>query len=377
MLKRLILMLLIISMLLTLTGCWDQIEIEERTFISSLGVDIAPEEVRNKSNRYEISYSFPNYGGGVGGETEITNIFLSVVANDMFNAERILATRSSKNIFLGHMKLVILGEEAAEDPMLLRETLDALERNPLISRKVSLGIAEGSARSILETEPKMEGNVGVFLVDTFRRRDRTQRAPTIDLGEALISLHQNGTALLPKVVAGKDEIKLDGSAVCRDYQLVGWLDGIETSDVMMAKGDIQFLLIEIPHMDMMIPYNVTDGKSKYELVQSNNELTIKIDVELEGDIQHLYLEAEEDIMDPEYLKTLQEHSNKLLEESMLKTFEKLQKEYNADVLQFGAFIERYHPKVWREIKNDWPEVYKNLTFDINVDSKIRRIGLAK
>ncbi len=377
MLKKFILMLLIISCLFTMSGCWDQIEIDERTYVASLGVDVAPAEIRNKSNRYEMSYAFPNHAGGVGVDTEITNMFISVVSNDMFNAERILATRTSKSIFLGHLKVLIIGEEAARDPILLRETLDSLERNPLISRRVSIGVAEGPAKAILETEPRMEGNVGVFLVDTFRRRDRTQRAPTIDLGEALISLHQNGTALLPKVVAGKDEVKLDGSAVFRNYQLVGWLNGIETSDVMMAKGDIQFLVIEIPHMDLMIPYNVTDGRSKFELVQDNNQLTIKINVELEGDIQHMYLDASEDIMDPEYLEQLQHHSNKLLEESMLKTLEKLQKEYQADVLQFGAFIERYHPKVWREIKGDWPEIYENLTFDIQVDSRIRRIGLAK
>ncbi|HID0835332.1 TPA: Ger(x)C family spore germination C-terminal domain-containing protein, partial [Clostridium botulinum] len=51
-----------------------------------------------------------------------------------------------------------------------------------------------------------------------------------------------------------------------------------------------------------------------------------------------------------------------------------QTEYNTDILDLGEFIHKYHPKLWKEIKGDWNQLYKTVDINVSVDTKVRRIG---
>lgn len=369
-------LLIIIVCILILTGCWDQVEINERVFIATIGFDTAPEG-GVPQNKYKISYAFPNQAGGYGTDTVVTNAYMSTLASEIYSAERLLATRSNKSFYLGHLRVMVIGEEVARDQMMLREVLDSVERNPIISRRVSIGIVEGTAAEVLEKEPMMEGNVGQFLADVYRRKDRTQKAPLIDVGEALITLHENGNALMPRIIPSDKEVKVSGAAVIKDYKMVGWLGSDESNDVTIASGEIKLLVVPIPHMDLIIPLNITDGSSKFEYVETAGERKMVINIEMEGDIEMVYIDPKEDVLDPKFLSGLQDQANKVIRESMEGTIEKLQKEFNTDVLGFDRYLERHKPKVWEEIKGDWDEVFKNLLVEVNLDIKIRRVGLAR
>lgn len=49
-------LLLMISLVL-LCGCWDKVEVDQRIFVSSIGVDL----YRNSEmNRYIVTYEYPN-----------------------------------------------------------------------------------------------------------------------------------------------------------------------------------------------------------------------------------------------------------------------------------------------------------------------------
>jgi len=361
-----------------LTSCWDQVEIDDRLFITNMGFDKpTEEEAQDPLNRYKITVGFRNQSGGMGTDPEVGNVTLSTVTTDMYTAERLLATRTNKSLFFGHLKVMLIGEEVARDELLFREVLDAVERNPIMSRKVSIGIVEGPASDALELEPKLEGNVGMFLADIFRRKDRTQKAPLIDLGEALITLHENGSALIPRIIPSSEEIKVAGAAVIKDYKMVGWLSATESNDITIANGQIQFITFAVPHMDQVVPLTITDGESSYEYVETENERKMIINIEMEGDVEMFYLNAKEDILDPTFLTVIQDHASKIIKESMEGTVKKLQSEFNVDVLGFDRYLEKYKPRVWREIKGDWNEIFPTLTVEVNVETKLRRVGLSK
>lgn len=367
---------IILTITLILTGCWDQIEINDRAFISTLGIDKAT-GAAGGTERYQISYSFPNPSGGYGGGAEVTNVFLSTLASDIYMADRMVATRSSKSIYFGHLRMLLIGEAVARDPLMLRETLDSMERNSMVSRRINIGIASGRAEDVLQLEPLMEGNIGQLLYEIFHKKDRSQRAPLVDLGEVLIDLHENGSTLIPRIVASEKEIKAAGAAVIKDYRLVGWLGEKETAAATMAQGNFQYLIVPIPYNNLNIPVSVTDGSTKYEYVENGNERKILINIEIEGDIEGLYMNPKEDILDQAFIKTLQDQGERLLEESIEGTIEKLQKEFKADVLQLDMYMERNRPKEWKELKEDWDEIYEEIAIEARIDLKIRRVGLTK
>lgn len=377
MLRRWLIVFSVALSLVFLNGCWDQIEINDRVYVATLGIDKVEEGEESATNRYQISYAFPNHMGGVGGESEVTNMFVSTMASDIYMADRILATRTTKSVFLGHLRVVLLGEEVARDPLMLREVLDTMERNPIVSRRINIGIAEGKAADLMQIEPMMEKNLGQLLYDIFRRKDQSQRAPLMDLGEVLINLHENGDALIPRIVPAEKEVKVAGAAVIKDFKLVGWLGEKETAALSMAVGDIKYLVLPIPHMDSVIPMSITDGSTEYEYIETEKERKIVIKLEIEGDIERFYMNPKEDILDPKFLGSLQEHAEKLVKEAIEGTMEKLQKEFKADVLHLDMYMERNNPKEWRELKEEWEEIYQNLTIEVEAEVNIRRVGLAR
>lgn len=373
--KKIGLLPVVISLIL-LSGCWDQVEIENRVYVASIGIDKS-KETDNLTEKYQVSFAFPNHMGGYGGEVEVTNAFVSTLASDVYMADRVLATRLNKSVYLGHLRMVLLGEEVAKDPQMLREILDTLERNPLVNRRLHIGIVEGKAADLMQMEPMMEKNLGQLLYDIFERKDQSQRMPYLDLGEVLIRLHNTGDSLIPRIVPFEKEVKVAGASIIKDFKQVGWLGERETAFYSIASGDIQFLIIPIPHIDMIIPMNITDGSTEYEYIETENERKIIIKLEMEGDIERFYMNPEEDILDPKINEELQKHAEKLVKEGVEATMEKLQKEFKADVLQLGIYLEKNEPKVWRELKADWEEIYQDLTIEAEVEVNIRRVGLSR
>jgi spore germination protein KC len=82
-------------------------------------------------------------------------------------------------------------------------------------------------------------------------------------------------------------------------------------------------------------------------------------------------------LDQAFIKTLQDQGERLLEESIEGTIEKLQKEFKADVLQLDMYMERNRPKEWEELKEDWDKIYEEIAIEARIDLKIRRVGLTK
>ena len=76
-----------------------------------------------------------------------------------------------------------------------------------------------------------------------------------------------------------------------------------------------------------------------------------------------------------------EEMEKVLEEDVKKEIQsiikKIQKTYKADVIGIGEHLSKFEPKKWREIKDDWDNIFPDINIDVSVDVKIRRIGLIK
>ena len=71
------------------------------------------------------------------------------------------------------------------------------------------------------------------------------------------------------------------------------------------------------------------------------------------------------------LESRAEQATKQLVEAAIKT---AQKKYKVDIFGFGEAIHRADPKVWKEIEKDWDQEFQDLSVQVKVDVKIRRIG---
>ncbi|AOY75180.1 Ger(x)C family spore germination protein [Clostridium formicaceticum] len=398
--KKIILLLLVFIILFTLTACWDAIEIDERGYVMALGVDKykipppgkdneeAAEEAAvttmahipedNERNRYSFTYVIPNVEFLIG-ESDKANILYNTVGENLYAASRILTTRINKQLFFGHMKVVVIGEDIVRDPKLFREILDVIEREPFISRRINIAIAPDNARDVLEVEPLINPMTGQFMADLFRNKDRSPRSGGGMIGEVLEDLHRWGNTVIPRMIPGVADIKVAGSAVIKNYQMRGWLGEIETRALEIMRGTARpgGLSVQYGEEEITVPVDLIYLSRKFHLDESDKKIKVTIEVNTEGEIEQFYLDPEHDLLDPEMIRKIEDKVCDKICDELETTIEKLQKEFEVDVIGIDYYLSRFHPGVWKEVKEDWSEIFPTIEIAVDVDTKIRRVGLTR
>ena len=383
--------LLFLSCLL-LTGCWDKVEINDRAFVMGMGIDkFDPEDVKQKKdsdaevkvpeetprNRYTIMYSFPNVGLIAGkGEGDPRFLFAGTGWH-IVDINNQLSTRINQVLFFGHMKAIILGEELMKDERLMREVLDFIERNPYMGRRLHLMGTPGKATNIMESEPPQRPQVGLFIRDLMRNQERSSRIPDADLGYVLRSLHESKTAVLPRIHASKDQLKIAGAAILKDYQLIGWLGEHENRALMfmLNKIGIADMTAEINGMNVAVHIYSAHTDRKVEV--RDGEIYLVLDIQLEAEIAQHLIDVKGQTYDAEYLQKIEEILKEKIEQEVRGVFLEIQKRHGADLVQINEMLRKDEPDLWKEIEKKWEEVYPEVKLDVDVEAEVRRIGTVR
>ncbi len=115
------------------------------------------------------------------------------------------------------------------------------------------------------------------------------------------------------------------------------------------------------------------GDATVKSVIQDGELVISVRARAEDDIQTN--QAGLDLADPTVIPALEKAFSTSLEHRIRSMVKLAQETYQADVFGFGELIHREHPKVWREIRENWHAVFSQLKIDVQADIKVRRTGL--
>ncbi|MBB6215574.1 Ger(x)C family germination protein [Anaerosolibacter carboniphilus] len=386
---RIVSILLLICM--PLTGCWDKIEIEQRAFVTSMGIDkFDPKEAEKKGgvkegqapediprNRYIVTYRYPNTGLIAGKGEGKPGYQLSSVGRTLTDVNSEVSTKLGANLFFGHLKLVVIGEDLAEDEELMREVLDYIERNAMIGRKINYMITPGKAKEFLEVEVPQEPAIGLHVRDILEQSMITSQIADADLGYILRALHESKAAIAPKISASKEELKVAGAAVLKDYKKVGWLGDMETGAVMFMLGKIKTTEITVTVDKLFIPVTIYNSRTDVRVEERDGQIYAVFDIENEGELsQHLF-EVRGSTYEDAYLQKVAKAVSEKIKRQVENTFIKTQKEYGADVVQINEQLRKHKPDLWEKVRDDWEKIFPQIKVDVNVETKIRRIGVVR
>lgn len=389
--KKLMALLLICC---SLSGCWDKVEIDRKSFISTIAIDagqdigmeeelksIKPDERMKEENlkRLIITYGFPDISE-LGPEKSGTakEDFVTVDAYSMQDGFSEMATRTSRDINFGHTKLLILSEGLMEYPETFKEILDYLERESSINKKMQVIIAKGKAEDYVKYEPIMEKNIESYIVGLVENSKRNSTIIPITLNKLLILLYQNGNAIVPNIYydKAKEEINLWGVAVIKNYKLEGYLDKIETSGLQMLRGEVEGGKQSIVLDGHPVDYEIDGAKRKIALsYDDENKLKVKIDIELEGLLKDYTID--EEVFVKNKIKQIENNFNHSIEEQCETIARVTQKKFAVDPIGIKEDVEKFHPKIYKKVKDNWEETYKNADIDVVVKTRIRRIGVTR
>ncbi len=371
-----------------LTGCWDKVELENRGFVNAIGIDKFYEDKKTISfekssdgttNRFVVSMSLPSLDSLSGkGSEEAKNKSVKLAANETVSAAmRLVDSSSSQKIYFGHTKVTILGKEMLEDESLFRETIDALERNREISRKIIVVATEDKASSILEEDITGEPLVGMFISNFYKNNESSLAlAYRQDLESLIRDLRSTGCTIIPKIDIKDKEVKLGGSAIIKDFKLVGWLDDQETRGYLWLKGEAKGAQITIPYENFYIPLRVNKASSKLDFFENGESIVCTGKIKVEGSIEEFTF-SNETLYDSKKIDALCREYEEAIKKEILNTNDFFQKQFKVDGFGFMDRIRKTNYEIFNKYRDNWNEGFQKIVLVPEVQVEITSTGSTK
>ena len=123
---------------------------------------------------------------------------------------------------------------------------------------------------------------------------------------------------------------------------------------------------------MITTFEVNNAKCKVtpELEDDNIFINIKIRVDTSLTEQS----SPENLMTLESLEDLQQEQSKVILQSIMLAFEK-SKELNCDIFGLGELIHKKYPSDWKQMEDDWDDIYPTIQLILDIETKIRKTEL--
>jgi spore germination protein KC len=400
-LKRFNLFLVFLSIFPLLTGCWDRLEIETRAVILAIGIDEAtPVEAEERSNATHLTKDFhgttsellhitvqiavpgriplgPGQSSGQTSSIQNPVWVLSATGQTINDALMNLQQQLADRLFFGHLRVIVVSETVAREG--LQNLNDYLRRQPEVRRTAWMIVSKGKAIDFMTATPQLERVPTLYLLATLDNAVKMGRLPNDFLGIYFSASSAKGQeGYLPYLdLKKKSNIEVAGLAYFKGDKMVGTTKALQIGAFMAMKqinpGGYSILL-QLPGTETMVVFQVTHRKAKITVDIKDGKPHVTIRCLVEGDVRE---KSNEDFI-------LSEDSIKKIEEQVkkdgLKTFKTLiqqTKEDGSDIFGFGEYIRATQAAYWnREIKSKekWESMYPDLSVDVKLRIKIRRIG---
>lgn len=389
---------LLLSLFL-LTGCWDKVEIENRAFALSLGIDkfsesnkhsynenkqtdnlkdykkeiifgdeednLDTEEIDTSiiwedgtDNRFTVTIAMPKTSDE-SEKNDDTSTNLKISSNSTISsAMNFVNAFSNQKTYFGHTKLAILGEEILKDEKLFRECIDVLERNPDISRKILMLGTDGDAKKILEFDDAPDESISLFITNFYKNNTNNSATTFKQTLENLVrQLRETGNTIIPKISIDEDTVKLAGGGLIKDLQLVDWLTEEEMKGYLFVKGEGRGANLTARLNDALVPLNVTKNKTKIFFKESSNgQLECIINVKVQGNVEE-YKFSEDVLLTEENLFNLEYEYKKEIENKIENCISKFEK-YEVDGFFLKDHLYKYNYDLYGKYENKI-ETYNN------------------
>ncbi|MCD3194981.1 Ger(x)C family spore germination protein [Clostridium botulinum C] len=379
-----------------LTGCWDKVEIERKSFISTIAIDpgksiskqnelkkIRSNEIFNESQYKKINVTFgfpniselgPNNSGTAKEQTVTTNAF------SMQDSINELASKTSRTIYTGHSKLILLSNDIMQYPDIVKEVFDFFERQADIDRMTLVIVVNGKAEDYVKFIPTMEKNIETYISGLMENGSMNSTILPVTLNDVLISLYKDGSVAIPSIEFDKEDktkLNVSGLSLIKNYKLQGYLTPDETSSLDILRGKVKGGKETILKDGHPIELQIEGMKRKLGIVDASDieKLKFKVDINLEGQLKGYYIG--ENMFSYGKLNDIQQDFNEVIERKCEKVARIIQEQHNIDLIGLKDYVKKFYPDIYKRVKDNWEKVYKNSNIDVSVNVKARRVGISK
>jgi len=415
--NRLVCLILVIMFICGLsTGCYDRREVDDLGYIIALGID------KGKTNYLKMTFQIakPEAGGG-GGESggggsseEKGYSMMTIEAPTVYSGLNMVNTFTSKQLNMSHNKVIVISKELARAG--IEPYLHAFLRGREFRPNMYIVVARDSAEDYLKNvKPELVLSPAKFYELVYRAYSYTGFIPNVqfhDFYNYSEGLYRQPVAILGGVgkfksseefniekstyrkkgrktpfggdflagdvtKAGGADVENMGLAVFDGDRMVGELDGEDVKYFLMATGEYGHAYWTIPDPKVKDRFVLLDikqsRKPRHRVELGGGKPKTYTKINLEADI--LSIQSTIDYEQDPMLKVFEAYVENFIRKEMLGFLQVTSKTFKSDICGFGAYAKRYF-LTWKEWEDyNWKSRYRNASFNVDVNFKIRRPGL--
>lgn len=374
-LKLVAAVMLLPVLILLLSGCWDNHELDKLFIVTGIALDKA-----NDPEQLDISLQIGKPKSNVSdsdksNSQQDSTIQLKTTAYTMMEGLMEFNRDSSRTLLLQHNQVLLLGSALAEQG--IKDHIDLFLRDHEARMEVLMMIADGRAEDVLSAKLDQEKISSIFLAHEMQDLYAVSPYYKIRMLDFASRLRDGITSPVAPIVAVVDEdnkqrIKIDGFAVFKDGKMIGRLNNDEVMGYIWAMGNVKKCGV-VADCDM--------GRAVFQIVNLDTKrdvtlqpdggvrVTLSVDATLNiGELRGFNGMTSKDLM--LYLVDLAQSE---IRRKITDTFETTQT-LNADIYGIGTSVHRKYPKEWKELKNRWNELFPDIELDVQVKVHIPATG---
>ena len=381
--KKLALILTILIITITLTGCAGYEELNNLSIVTAVAFDKTDDE-------YELSFLIANSPKAQTSakEGEAKTTVYTGKGKTIAEASKDIEQIVPKQVYLGHINVVVISEDIAKDGFL--KIADWLLRNPQTRKKFYLLQAKDEkAKNILKIVSPLESFPSQSIATLIESNSETKSiATSITYSNFTSQILEKGyDPVLPSITIngsvkeGSNEKNLETTepesylmlgplAIYKGDKLKGFSTEEESWAINVLKGDSKEINYNVKYQNEDISIETSSLKSTIKILDEKN---IEITISGVGDIYNINNKI--DIQDYKEINKIEKAWSSSLKKDLTKVIKKVQSKWQADIFGFGNLIYKNDPKTWKKLEKNWNSKYfPNLNIKVKTDLKIDATG---
>lgn len=370
----------ILSLIVLLTGCWNNRPLKTLSIVSAVGIDLAGDGVEVSLQLIKASAMGTTEAQAVSPEKAVLTVQLAGTTQH-YDARNLFSTVLPKQGYFNHILLFVISEELAKKGV--ADILEFQDRDHEYDVNELLVISKGvKASTVIYTESEADKIPAKHIADTIRNTVATAQNCETDVYDFLAKINTEGqeaTAGVFQFREGSDhsnlmQMDVRGTAAFKGDKLVGWLDPEETQGLNIIENKAEGAVFDIHNPlaeGKFYNWEFVSNTTSVEAVIKDGKPSINVKAEPVGTINYVNGEFPVNVST---VKTMTEAAGERIKKIIENTVHKAQHEFKSDIFGFGHKIYQTDPAYWNTIKDNWDTMFQTLPVNVEVNAQTKEFG---
>lgn len=344
--------LIVIVFVFLLTGCYDNVELNDMDIITGIGIDYV-------EDNFEVIYEILN--NNASSESEVlTSYTLKGTGKTISEAFIDVGYKTDRKPYLAHLKTVIISESIIDGK--LNEIVDYLIRNDFRESFYFLIAKDTTPENLLKSTSKDIPVASMYIANLIENEKYNNNLAIKETYEKIYAklIGKNYDIIMNSITLENEKISLGNSVIFKGYDAKDTLSKLNSGLYNLVTENVNAMLFSKEYAKGNVNISILNSKSEIEVKKDK----IIVNAKLEGSI--LENNANLNLKKETTYKELNQDFSTLIENNLKNFIEVLQKN-KTDIL---GLSEIYYQSTRKNNNNLW----QTSAIEVNVDLKINTKG---